>query len=135
MPAKRKTLQQEVAEVMSIGTALTDMTAEGFDAKLLGESLEDEDDFLGNGSVDTHATTATEEPVPATGAAVEALRPTVGALVEQLLMDPDVSYEAIVARVVLAHPGAKTTARSVASTASVLRKKGASVPMRRKGQA
>ncbi|MCA3436495.1 MAG: hypothetical protein INF48_04140 [Rhodobacter sp.] len=50
-----------------------------------------------------------------------------------LLADPDLSYGAIVERVMAAHPGARTTARSVASTASVMRRKGETVPMRKKG--
>lgn len=56
---------------------------------------------------------------------------TIGSLVQELLMDPDLGYEAIVDRVVADFPDAKTSARSVASVAAVLRKKGVDVPMRR----
>ena len=57
----------------------------------------------------------------------------VNALVTRLLADPALSYSDIVAQVVAAFPGAQTSARSVASTASVLRRKGTQVPMRRRG--
>jgi hypothetical protein len=52
-------------------------------------------------------------------------------MVKDLLADPGASYEAIVDRVMAAHPGARTTARSVASTASVMRRRGVAVPLRR----
>ncbi len=57
---------------------------------------------------------------------------TIGRLVEELLMDETLDYLAIVEQVVAVFPDAKTTVRSVASVAAVLRKKGAQVPMRRK---
>ena len=56
---------------------------------------------------------------------------TVGALVKELLLDADLTYAEIVTRVMAAHPQASTSARSVASTAAVLRKGGADVPTRR----
>lgn len=59
-------------------------------------------------------------------------RRTIGSLVQELLMDPDLGYEAIVERVMADFPDAKTSVRSVASVAAVLRKKGTDVPMRRK---
>lgn len=59
-------------------------------------------------------------------------RRTIGQLVQELLMDPDLSYLAIVDRVVTEFPDAKTSVRSVASVATVLRKKGVDVPTRRK---
>lgn len=126
MPAKKKLVEQ-VVEVMATG--LEDMTDEEFDAALLCEPPEAEDIF-GDCSADTDEPTVTEEPGPVAGATVEAPRPTVGAMVQSLLMDQGMSYEAIVATVLDAHRGAKTTARSVASTASVMRKKGIAVPLR-----
>ncbi len=56
---------------------------------------------------------------------------TVGALVKELLLDAELTYAEIVTRVMAAHPQANTSARSVASTAAVLRKSGAVVPTRR----
>ena len=69
-------------------------------------------------------------------AAVEAIarKPaenTIGASVRRLLQDATLSYQDVVDLVKAAHPEAETTPRSVASIASVLRKKGADVPMRR----
>jgi len=60
---------------------------------------------------------------------------TIGSLVQELLMDPDLGYAAIIDRVVAEFPGAKTSIRSVASVAADLRKKGTDVPMRRKSKA
>ena len=60
---------------------------------------------------------------------------TIGSLVQELLMDPDLGYLAIVNRVVAQFPDAKTSVRSVASVAAVLRKKGVDVPMRRPAKA
>lgn len=56
---------------------------------------------------------------------------SINAMVKDLLADPDLSYEAIVDRVKATHQGARTTARSIASTASVMRRKGIAVPLRR----
>ncbi|WP_299955403.1 hypothetical protein [uncultured Roseobacter sp.] len=58
-------------------------------------------------------------------------RRTIGSLVQELLMDPELGYVTIVDRVVADFPDAKTSLRSVASVAAVLRKKGVDVPMRR----
>ena len=55
---------------------------------------------------------------------------TLGALVKELLMDANLSYAEIVARVMAAHPQANTSTRSVASTAAGLRKGGTEVPKR-----
>jgi len=52
--------------------------------------------------------------------------------VQELLMDVDNAYVEIVAEVKRRFPDAKTTARSVASVAATLRKKGVDVPTRRK---
>lgn len=57
---------------------------------------------------------------------------TIGSLVQELLMDPELGYVTIVNRVLAEFPDAKTSARSVASVAAVLRKKGVDVPIRRK---
>ena len=60
---------------------------------------------------------------------------TIGALVAELLRDPDLSYAEIVDRVKAQFPDARTTARSVASVAVGLRKKGVEIPKRgRRGQ-
>lgn len=66
--------------------------------------------------------------------AAESDRATVGALVAELLTDPGLQYGEIVAAVKERFPEAQTSARSVASTACVLRKKGVEVPSRRQGK-
>lgn len=63
------------------------------------------------------------EPKPTRGA--------VGALVKELLLDASLTYAEVVTRVMAVHPQANTSARSVASTAAVLRKGGVTVPPRR----
>lgn len=65
--------------------------------------------------------------------AAETGRPklTISRLTEKLLMDETLGYAAIVEQVVAEFPNAKTTTRSVASVAAVLRKRGARVPKRR----
>lgn len=50
------------------------------------------------------------------------------------LTQTDLGYAEIVDKVLEEHPDARTTARSVASVASALRKKGVDVPMRRKSK-
>lgn len=60
---------------------------------------------------------------------------TIGSLVQELLMDEALAYSAIVDRVLAEFPDAKTSVRSAASVAAVLRKKGVDVPMRRKSGA
>jgi hypothetical protein len=57
---------------------------------------------------------------------------TIGSLVQELLMDPDLGYQEIVDQVFTEFPDANTSVRSVASVAAVMRKKGTDVPMRRK---
>ena len=66
--------------------------------------------------------------------AAETGRPklTISRLTEKLLMDETLGYAAIVDQVVAEFPGAKTTKRSVASVAAVMRRRGVEVPMRRK---
>jgi hypothetical protein len=62
----------------------------------------------------------------------EAPKQTVGVLVKQLLLDPDLSYSDIVALVKETFAEARTTVRSVASVACVMRRKSLfDVPMRR----
>jgi hypothetical protein len=57
---------------------------------------------------------------------------TVGALVTKLLVDPSLGYDEIIALVKSDFPQAKTTARSISSTASVLRRKGFDIPIRKR---
>lgn len=59
---------------------------------------------------------------------------TIGAVVQELLMNAEMTYLEIVDLVREQFPGAKTSARSVASTAAVLRRKGVEVPTRRNGK-
>jgi hypothetical protein len=54
----------------------------------------------------------------------------VGELVRSLLIDTDLDYDAILAEVRKAIPDAKTTVRSIASVASIARKRGEAVAMR-----
>mgnify|MGYP005848185511 CR=1 FL=1 len=58
-------------------------------------------------------------------------KPTISALVKRLLMDETLDYASIVEQVVAEFPDARTTARSVASVAAVMRKKGVDVPLRK----
>jgi len=58
-------------------------------------------------------------------------RGEISALVRSLLQSTDLPYADIVARVLAAHPAARTTARSVASVAADLRKAGGTVSLRR----
>lgn len=58
-------------------------------------------------------------------------RGKISALVRKVLLETDLPYDKIVERVLKAHPNARTTARSVASVASDLRRSGQSVAMRR----
>ncbi|WP_413875488.1 hypothetical protein [Albidovulum sp.] len=128
---RRATLREEVAEVMA--TYVNPLEPEGLDTP------------LDDAAADTTEPEATEELSPAIEkpksndgrAAVVARdsasdRGAVGRLVAELLADPGLSYVGIVERVVAAHPAAKTTVRSVASTACVMRKQGVDVPVRRK---
>lgn len=62
-------------------------------------------------------------------------RRTIGSLVQELLMDAALGYEAILEQVVAEFPDAKTSVRSIASVAANLRKKGTDVPMRRRSKA
>lgn len=76
---------------------------------------------------------ATTKPTKAEAAEKAKRAPdgSISASVRRLLADPKLSYSDIVELVKAAHPEAETTPRSIASIASVLRKKGADVPMRR----
>lgn len=58
-------------------------------------------------------------------------RQTIGDMVADLLMDPTLDYITIVRKVIERYPSAKTTTRSVASVASVMRRNGQDVPKRR----
>lgn len=144
MPAKNK-LIEEVAEVMATGAEPPAPTAVPSGNRVLTEAdlMADREfvaslDASGAVEADEPEATVTEEPRPTEGEAVDAppatvspVRGGVNALVTRLLADPELSYTDIVAQVVAAFPGAQTSARSVASTASVLRRKGTPVPMRR----
>jgi len=68
-------------------------------------------------------------------AETDALKFTISRLTEKLLMDENLGYAAIVDQVVAKFPGAKTTARSVASVAAVLRRKGVDIAWRRRRSA
>lgn len=59
-------------------------------------------------------------------------KPAIGALVRSLLVETVFDYESILAEVRKAVPDAKTTVRSIASVASIARKKGDAVAVRRK---
>ena len=65
---------------------------------------------------------------------VRSPKPTISALVKRLLMDETLDYAAIVGLVHEQFPDARTTARSVASVAAVMRKKGVDVPLRKGGK-
>lgn len=135
MPAKKK-IAEKVADLMAAGADAPPPVQTGGTRLVTAEDLaadaaflDDEapDAPLGDHAVDMPEAVAAEEPV-------DAPRPSHGAInamVKDLLTDPDLSYEAIVDRVLAAHPTARTTARSVASTASVMRRKGENVLRRR----
>ncbi|SFC59546.1 hypothetical protein [Tropicimonas isoalkanivorans] len=72
-----------------------------------------------------------ETVAPEAGDAPEGPKGSIGGLVQKLLLEPDLGYREIVDRVVAEFPEAKTSTRSVASVAAVLRKKGVEVPRRR----
>ena len=123
--AARKTLQEGVADV--VATGVDPLDPEGLDTP------------LDDAAADTIELTVTEEPEvgdtkrgDASERSDTSVRGAVGRLVVELLADPDLSYEAIVDRVRAEHPTAATTVRSVASTACLMRKRGADVPVRRK---
>jgi hypothetical protein len=61
----------------------------------------------------------------------KAAQETVGEIAKKLLVETDQTYPEIVEAIKAKHPKAQTTARSVASIACNLRKKGIEVPMRR----
>jgi hypothetical protein len=151
MPAKKKLIEQ-VADVMATpseppvvsgGTRfVTDADLEA-DREFVA-SLDETADALGDGPANMPEPEAAEEPEPVDDVTVDGpdapqteatdtapVRGGVNALVTRLLGDPELAYTDIVAQAVAAFPGAQTSARSVASTASVLRRKGRPVPMRR----
>lgn len=92
------------------------------------QETNDATEVLGADAAKTAAPEATEN-------AEDQSRPTVGATVKRLLTETDLGYAEIVDNVLAEHADARTTARSVASVASTLRKKGVDVPMRRKSKA
>lgn len=72
-----------------------------------------------------------EAPKAAQGTNMETVDVPLGAFVASMLADGSKSYGDILAAVREAYPEARTTARSLASTASTLRRKGAEIPSRR----
>lgn len=115
--SRRLTVGEEVGEIVEAGLHYD---PEGLDTPLAAAAA------------DATTPTVTEKPEDSgVQPDVAPDRGAVGRFVAELLSDPDLSYEAIVDRVKAAHPTARTTARSVASTASVMRRKGATVPLRR----
>ena len=65
---------------------------------------------------------------------MDATKPTIGALIAELVFDASRTYFDIVNEVLKTFPDAKTTTRSVASVAARLRKAGVDVPHRRNGK-
>ncbi|MGH1412835.1 MAG: hypothetical protein ACRBB0_05050 [Pelagimonas sp.] len=81
----------------------------------------------------THGDKATDNAKAASTESTDTQpKQTVGTLVAELLNDTALSYAEIVALVKSDFPEAKTTTRSVASIASMLRRKGQDIPSRRK---
>lgn len=78
------------------------------------------------------AKTANKPKAALTEKARTAPKQTVGALVAKLLADPSLGYDEIIKLVKSDFPQAKTTTRSIASTASVLRRKGFDIPIRKR---
>ncbi len=150
MPAKKK-IADEVAELMATGAELhtpatdappTSGTRVVTDADLAADrefvaSLDEAANgqptaaALGDVAADVPEPVAAEDHTGSHEPVGGPARGSINAMVKDLLADPDLSYDAIVDRVMAAHPDARTTARSVASTASVMRRKGENVRMRR----
>lgn len=140
MPAKKKLIDEAaMANEVLTPTAPSGnrvVTAEDLAADAV--FLDDEADGhmpaapLSDDPADMPEATATEEPE---AEAQQPVHGSINAMVKGLLADPDLSYEAIVDWVKATYPDARTTARSVASTASVMRWKGEMVPMRRSPKA
>lgn len=89
----------------------------------------------GDKAADTAKADLTEKAAPAKDCAVDApdtvAKPTIAAMLAEVLMDVDLTYVDIVALVKKKFPEAQTTVRSVASVSAGLRKKGVDVPTRR----
>jgi hypothetical protein len=148
MPAKKKLIEQ-VAEVMATGAEPPATVAPPSGTRVVTDtdlaadrefvaSLDDAADGrppaaaadLGDVAADMSEAVAAEDQTGTHEPAAGPARGSINAMVKDLLADPDLSYGAIVDQVMAAHPGARTTARSVASTASVMRRKGSLVPKR-----
>jgi hypothetical protein len=108
-----------VVEVKALGDTQADETK----AEVTEETVSTDLELVG--APETKVT-ASQAPEP---------KPTIGKLVNELLMDEGLDYKSIVSRVMAEFPDAKTTTRSVASVAAVLRKKGVNVPIRQKRSA
>jgi len=86
------------------------------------------------GRIRTLGVPTTDERAPETaedtGESIGTTRGALGILIQEMLMT-ELPYTRIVEEVCHHFPGARTSSRSVASMASVLRRKGIAVPMRR----
>lgn len=139
MPAKKKLIDEAAVTIEVIaphahsGNRLVTVEDLAADAAFLDDEADGHMPAapLGGDRTDMPKATATEEPEAEAEAQQQQSRGSVTALVKELLADPDLSYEAIVEQVKASYPDARTTARSVASTASVMRRKGTTVPTRR----
>lgn len=119
----RAAFAEEVAEVMATGLDPLDLPP---DPEGLDTPLED-------AAPSTAQPTVAEKPEDSNAERNGTSdRGAVGRLVAELLADPTLGYGDIVDRVRERFPSAATTVRSVASTACVMRKRGADVPVRRK---
>ena len=76
-----------------------------------------------NPTLESKQSSVTEKP--------EEGRVTIGSVVEQLVLNAELSYDQIVDMIRGQFPDANTSRRSVASVAARLRKKGTTVPLRR----
>lgn len=83
-----------------------------------------------NNSLDTK--TSNMPKAASTEKAEASPKQTIGTLVAKLLADPALGYDEIIELVKTDFPQANTSTRSVASTASVLRRKGFDIPIRKR---
>lgn len=98
---------------------------------LMGEHLQPEPNLEEAVAAAVPPEQLAKDPASPAKAVAAAERGRITALVKHLLRTTALGYAAIVERVVAEFPEAKTTARSVASTAADMRKAKVDVPMRR----
>ncbi|MFZ5962000.1 hypothetical protein ACOXXX_03535 [Thalassococcus sp. BH17M4-6] len=129
--------QMTIAELLDVHNDLAERC--GTDVlkswKRAKPELIDRIEALGADQADTHEPETTEKAEPTDDEAddtPEQPKRTIGALVQELLMDEALGYEAILEQVMAEFSDAKTSVRSIASVAANLRKRGVDVPMRRK---